>query len=135
MLLDAIFFQSLDLFAAASLESLTKISEVARKQFYKKETLILNRTEAQDSFVYVLKGWIKLCKESTEGEDIVLDILPTHSYCGDPFIDQPKKNPTYSIHAISDIELVKIPLTVIKQAILNDHGLALSFLQYNLQKA
>ncbi|MCD6048528.1 MAG: hypothetical protein K0S08_2175 [Gammaproteobacteria bacterium] len=126
--------QSISLFSNISPESFKKIAGIAKVHFYKKGTYILNDSQAQNTFLYVVNGWIKLFKESSDGEEIIIDILTNSHYCGEQFIFQTDVENIYTALAISDIKVLTLPLQTLKQLIQTDHILSLNFLQATLQK-
>lgn len=128
------FFRSINLFSQASTISLEGINKLAKRHFYKKSILILNDSQVQNTFLYVVKGWIKLSKESFDGDEIIIDILTDGHYCGEQFFFQADTNETYSIQAISDVEVLTLPLQLLRQLIKSDHQLTLNFLEAVLQK-
>ena len=132
--MDAVFFQSIALFSKASSESLAELSQVAKRHFYKKGTVILNTKEAMQTFVYVMDGWIKLFQDSAEGEEIIMDVLTKDHYCGEAFVFHANPNESYVAQAISDIEIFTIPIQTLKQVILADQKISLSFLESTLKK-
>lgn len=132
--MEASFFQLISLFSKAASESLEKLSQIAKRHFYKKGTLILNTKEAAHTFLYVMNGWIKVFRESAEGEEVIVDVLTNDHYCGEAFIFHPSLKDSYIAQAISDIEIFTIPMQALKQLVLSDQQISLNFLEASLKK-
>lgn len=129
------FFQNIKLFSSISSNSLERIANDSKRSFYKKGVMILDQSQCRHTFLYVVKGWLKLSKESADGEEIIEDILaPTH-YCGESFLfDIEKTAAAYTVYSIADIEVITISLELLKQLMTEDNALSLNFLQVTLQK-
>jgi len=128
------FLNQLSFFSQASLESLEIISRLAKKHSYKKGTLILDYNESATTFLYLITGWIKIFKESSNGKEVIIDILNDHHYCGEQFIFQKYENELYKVQSISDTEIFTISTPSLYQVILSDNLLSMSLLQTTLQK-
>lgn len=128
------FFKSIELFSQASPESLELLSNSAERVSYKKSSIILAQHQSSAVFLYLINGWIKLYKESAEGAEIVVDILSQENYCGESFLFEEKTEEVYTAQSISDVDIITVPIQFLKQLMLEDHSLSLSFLQAALQK-
>ncbi len=80
------FFQSIELFSQASPESLERLSTIAERTAYKKNNIILTPHQSNTMFLYLMYGWVKLYKESAEGDEIVVDVLAQENHCGESFL-------------------------------------------------
>lgn len=125
--------QSISLFASLPPQVITEITRHAKSHYYKKGTLIFDSHEANQSFVYVLKGWIKLFRESTDGAEVIVDILNEQHFAGENFLFNGEQE-TYSCEAISDVEIITIPTHILRQLVEENHQLTLNFFKYTLQK-
>jgi len=129
------FFQSIPLFSHASSRTLQQVEHLAKRSFYKKGNVILDQLQCRHTFLYVAKGWLKLFKESADGEEIIEDILTQGHYCGESFIfDNNKTAAIYTVQSISDLEIMTLPITLLEQLIVEDHALSLNFLKATLHK-
>ena len=123
------------LFSHASPKTLEEISCVSKRSFYKKGIIVLDSQQSRNTFLYVVKGWLKVFKESADGEEIIEDILANTHYCGESFLfDTEKTTPVYSVQSIADVEIITLPIENLKKLILEDPSLSLNFLQATLQK-
>ncbi|WP_116964396.1 Crp/Fnr family transcriptional regulator [Fastidiosibacter lacustris] len=128
------FFQCIGLFSQASQESLKRLSQIAKRYVYKKDAIVFNHAQSQQTFLYVITGSIKLYKQSIDGEEIIVDVLTQSHYCGENFLFTSSKEYTYEAQSISHLEIFTLPIQSLKQLILSDHNLSLNFLQATLQK-
>ncbi|APC91648.1 MULTISPECIES: Crp/Fnr family transcriptional regulator [Francisella] len=127
-------FQAIELFSTASRKTIHQLSNLASDFFYKKNTLVLDYDQSIQNFLYVTAGWLKLCKVSVDGEEIIIDVLSKDHHCGESLIFNPSKEEVYMAYALSNIEGFTLPLAELKQLMVYDNGLALSFLQAMSQK-
>lgn len=67
--------QNIHLFSQASEETLRHFAKAAHQHFYKKSVIVLDQRECSHTFLYVIKGWVKIFKESADGEEIIVDVL------------------------------------------------------------
>ncbi|MCD6045245.1 MAG: hypothetical protein K0R48_408 [Gammaproteobacteria bacterium] len=128
------FFQKIKLFSQASPTSLQQISHAAKKRLYKKGTIILDRYQSQQTFLYVINGWIKLFRESSDGEEVIVDMLTQNHHCGATFLFESKEEDTYMAKSISEIEIFTLPTTLLKRLVASDHNLSLCLMHSILQK-
>ncbi|MCE3237752.1 MAG: hypothetical protein K0R24_733 [Gammaproteobacteria bacterium] len=128
------FLQNVHLFSRASTISLQRLSYVLKQHSYKKGAVILDHYQSQQTFLYVIQGWVKLFKESSEGEEIILDVLTRNHYCGETFLFKFQEQDAYTAKSISDLEVFTLPMGLLKQVIISDHNLSLNFLKETLQK-
>ncbi len=122
------------LFTKVEPKNLEIISNLAKLRLYKKGTLILNYDQSHTTFLYAIKGWIKLFKESTDGKEVIVDILNNHSYCGEQFLFQKQENELYKAHSISDVEVFTMPIKSFYELVLSDNHLSATLLQNRLRK-
>ncbi len=128
------FFKKTPLFSAATPDTLRTLSQLAKRHSYKKGCLILNNKQASHTFLYVINGFLKIFKESTNGEEVIVDILSKDHHCGEYFIFQPNQDEAYHAQAITDVEIFTLQISPLRKLITGDHQLTLQFLQYTLQK-
>lgn len=129
------FFQSIELFSQASPESLERLSESAQITSYKKSSIIITQHQSDTIFLYLIHGWVKLYRESAEGDEIIVDVLAQENHCGESFLfEESQIEENYTAQSISDVEILTLPVQCLKQLMLEDHSLSLSFLQATLQK-
>jgi CRP-like cAMP-binding protein len=127
-------FQKLPLFKDIQLHILTAISQASKLNYCKKSIVFYDALDAEKSyFYYIIKGWVKLFTVSLEGIEIVRDILTDNQHFNEKFLCQDHTE-ALSAQALSDIQIIMIPLSVLKQALAQDSQLTLNFLNASLQK-
>lgn len=127
--------QELNIFNGISARTLNDLASFAKIQHYKKKDIILNDKDVKNIFVYILKGWVKLFKDSANGDEIIVDILGDGHHCGEQFIFTIHNQETYQVECISsDLEILILPMTVLKRQLSEDHQLALNFLKDTIEK-
>lgn len=125
-LLDAL--RRAPIFADCSDTSLTAIVEQAHTETAAKgKILFLNGDEAT-SFFYVTQGWVKLFRETLDGTQAIVDILPQGSIFGETAIFGDGVYP-YSVEAVEDCKLLRIPLSALKRQIEEEPKLAFGMLK------
>lgn len=124
----------MSLFQQVSTNSLKKISSTAKKHKYKKGSTIFNGHSHELPFLIVTQGSVKIFKESAEGEEIIVDILASWQYYGEQFVFNISDNEIYTGIALSDLSLITLPLSLLKQLVIGDHQLAINFLKTSFEK-
>ncbi len=127
-------FQSVSLFSGISPDSLHALSQLTKQQVFKKGEVILDFPHSSKTFLYVLKGWIKLFKESAEGEEIIVDVLTNTQHCGETFAFNENPTDYYEAQSLSETEVLTLPIEGLKKLMFTDHALSINFLQAALQK-
>lgn len=129
-----IFLKKLDLFSGASPKSLAALSSSLQTHEVKKNALVLNAQQSPHHFLYVINGWAKIFKESAAGEEIVLDVLSAHDHAGEAFIFEAPEQASYTVIAVSNLKFFLLPVSILKEHLMLDHALSLSFLTNTLKK-
>ena len=130
----AVNFQHLELFKNILPETLQTIRTEVKQRHYPKGTLVLANASFERCFCYIITGYVKLFKETYEGEEVILDLLSSGYFFGEQTLFEKKAEHLYSIQAVSDLELFTWSVSLIRQLIDQDHQLAINFLKNNLLK-
>lgn len=126
--------QKLAIFNNVSNHTLHELAAYAKLQHYKKKDIVLNDKDVQNIFLYIVKGWVKLFKDSANGDEIIVDILGDEHHCGEQFIFPIHNQELYQVEAISLVEVLAIPMAVLRRQITEEHQLALNFLKSAIEK-
>jgi CRP-like cAMP-binding protein len=132
-MVDVKVLSSIALFQSLPASELAALAQSAKLQYYKKGTLIFDEDKASHYFIYAIKGWVKLSRSSADGAEVIIDVFNDNHYAGETFLFEENSN-AYCVEAISDLELLMIPIAQFKQFILAYHTLALALLQTTLNK-
>lgn len=130
------FFQSIALFSKASESSIVECERLAKDHFYKKGEFLLRSTQEQNVFLYVIRGWVKVAKESGEGEEIIVDVLTQQDYYGEQQVFQTDNigADLAALQALTDTYIFTLPIPSLKKLTYSDPALSLGFMQHNLAK-
>lgn len=102
------------------------INQAAFKQYNKKHLLFVHNDNAQ-SFYIVKHGWVKLFRETLDGDEAVVDILTHGQMFGDNAMFGDGCYP-YSAEVVEDAEIYELPLSLLKEHITTNNRLALNML-------
>lgn len=115
------------LFARASESLLENFVQAAQIVTLKKgDTLFLQDDEA-DAFYIVLTGWLKLFRETLDGNEAVIDMVTNgHIFAETSILEDGVHS--YGASAIEDVRVLRLPTAILKKAITEDNTMALSML-------
>ena len=115
------------LFARASDSLLDNFVQAAQVMSLKKgDTLFLQDDEA-DAFYIVLSGWVKLFRETLDGNEAVIDMVTNGHIFAETSILEDSVH-SFGASAIEDVRVLRLPTALLKKAIAEDNGMALSML-------
>lgn len=83
------------------------------KQYKKNQPIFLHGDEA-DRFIIVVNGWVKLHRETPEGEEAIIELLTRGDVLGEAAIFGNAKYP-FSAHVTEESQLIEIPSKVLKE--------------------
>ena len=130
---DIELLSSIALFQSLPSDVLTKLSQAARLQYFKKGTLLFDETKASHYFIYAIKGWVKLYRTAADGSEVIIDVFNDNQYAGEIFLFE-ENGRSYCVEAIYDLELMVIPIEQLKLFITEYHSLSLVLLKATLNK-
>jgi CRP-like cAMP-binding protein len=115
------------LFARASENLLDTFVQAAQVVTLKKgDTLFLQDDDA-DAFYIVLTGWLKLFRETLDGNEAVIDMVTNgHIFAETSILEDGVHS--FGASAIEDVKVLRLPTALLKKAITEDNGMALSML-------
>ena len=123
---------SLSLFQSITSNTLKTIISTSKIKSFRKNTF-LNTDHAHSYFAYILKGHVKIFKETVEGKETVLDILAKQHFFGEDlcFEEHP---PCPCIQCIDEVDLIIWPTSTVKRLLHEEHQLCLNFLKHKIHK-
>lgn len=83
------------------------------KQYTKNQVIFLHADNA-DRFFIVLSGWVKLHRETPEGEEAIIGLLTRGDIFGEAAIFCEAKYP-FSAHCAEEAQLIEIPASTLKE--------------------
>lgn len=122
------YLQSLSLFSGQ--EDLL-LSQFAEKAIYSQldvgESLFF-QDDPLNNFYVILSGWIKVYRTTQDGNDSVFDILTGSQLCGETAILD-GDHYSFTATVIEKAEVLKIPATILNNAIKNNNQMAFAMLK------
>jgi CRP/FNR family cyclic AMP-dependent transcriptional regulator len=105
--MDSEFFKQIPLFSELSDRELEKIIQVATKQKYHKDNIILIEEEVGSTMFIILSGRVKISRISDDGREVILSILSEGDFFGEmSLLDGHTRSA--SVTAIEESELLVI---------------------------
>lgn len=104
------------LFASLSDEEITCFHNAAQPRSYKKGKILYLQGEPAENFYVICSGWIKLFHTMPEGEEVIVDMLTSGHIVGESAIFDHDCY-TSSAQVVSAVQLLSIPLKVLKERI------------------
>ncbi len=99
----------------------------AHKLRYEKGRLLFVHGDKSEHFYFIKSGWVKLFRETLDGAQAVIDILPGQNLFGETSIFENDTYP-YSAEVVEAAEILALPLSILKNEIENNNKLALNML-------
>lgn len=124
---------SIPLFQSQHADVMSKLTQFAKVQYFKKGALIFDDTKAPHYFIYSIKGWVKLYRTASDGTEVIVDVFNDHQYAGETFLFE-ENSSAYFVEAISDLELLIISNEHLKSLIIEHHLLSIALLKATLNK-
>jgi len=90
-------------------------SSATSKSVKKGQVLFMHEDEATHFYV-IKQGWVKLFRETYDGDEVVVDVLNDGHIFGETSIFE-QDIYSYGAQAVEDVELISIPLSVLKNKI------------------
>lgn len=106
------------------------VERLARQSYVQishKNHLLLLHQDPADKFYIILSGWIKLFRETLDGAQAIVDILPSGHMFGETSIFEGDTYP-YNAEAVEPTELLVLPLDLLKKEIKDNPNLAMEML-------
>lgn len=116
------------IFDVCSEPNLHDLAAKSMIRYYEKGKVFFLSDDAADYFYIVVKGWVKLFRETLDGEQAVIDILSQDHVFGETSIFHNHEYP-YSAEAVEDCTVLSIPTKALEQLIVANSEFALGMLQ------
>ncbi|GAB4346203.1 MAG: Crp/Fnr family transcriptional regulator [Gammaproteobacteria bacterium] len=118
---------SIPLFGEVSEEHLRRIASESRELHVKRGVILFNKGDPSSGFYFVIDGQIKLAFLTHDGNEKVLEIIPSGMSFGEAVMFLRKPAPVYA-QATRESHLVFIPRDAVVREIEADHHFALAML-------
>lgn len=113
-------------------ETMGKIAAGANVQTYEKGKILFVQQDPAERYYVILSGWVKLFRETMEGAQVVVDMLPAGKLFGEMAVFNEDSCP-YSAEIIEKAEIVSFPLAPLKAEIRKNGALTLNMLHHMAQ--
>lgn len=115
------------LFAAMPEDMIALFSSAAATITLKKADQLFLQDDPAEWFYFIASGWIKLFRETIEGDEAVLDVLTKGHIFGEAAVFDGGIH-TVGAAVAEDAVLVRLPISLLKSAITKNHEVALGML-------
>ncbi len=119
--------QETELFQAMSDQEAYGLFAASQKVELEKGTILHLQGDKADWFYLVLSGWVKIFRETLDGEEAVIDLATRGQFIGELAL---LEGGTYSCNAAiaETTTLLRMPSSMLSAAIKNNHSVALAML-------
>jgi CRP-like cAMP-binding protein len=124
---------SLKLFENIQADTLTTILSTVKIKTYKKGTTWYDPQGENIACCYIMKGAIKLFKQTLDGKEVIIDVVEKSQFFGEQQLFEKPSDP-YWVKVISPLQIMTWPFGLFKKLILTDHQLTLNLLKYKIEK-
>ena len=121
-------FRGLPIFSGVDDACIDQLWATGHPQIIGKGKLLFVRDDPGDTFYLVLSGWVKLFRETLDGEEAVIDILSTSHLFGESTIFD-GGNHTFSAMAVEPTQVLAFPTSALARAVEDNSQLALGMLK------
>ncbi len=121
------YLKAATVFRNCSPTSLKNLSEKAQVKHVKKGQLLFVSGQEAEYLYIILTGWVRLYRETENGDQAIIDVLSTDDIFGDHAIFENMKY-GYSADSVDESILISIPMSLFKNEIETNHSFTLGFL-------
>jgi CRP-like cAMP-binding protein len=119
---------TLPLFADCSPDQLQRLAGRASVEFCPKGKMLFIAGEPAQACYILLNGWVKLYRETLDGTQAIIDILPAGFLFGETALYEDKSYP-FSAEIVEAATIICLPLSVLEQEMQRDLKLAFMMLR------
>jgi len=109
------FLGNIKFFSAFPENNLEKFLQEANIKIYRKNFNLFLRGDKAESLFVILNGWVKLYRETPEGEDVIVSLLTKGDIFGETSMFDTREY-NFSAVTLSDASVAEIPLSTVKNA-------------------
>lgn len=120
-------YREIPLFQNCRPEAIRRLSDSSYTHQYEKGKILFIHGDVAERFYLVQKGWVKLFRETLDGNQAVVDILREGHVFGETSIFEEGHYP-YSAEVVEPAEIVSFPLSELKSEIEANNKMALNML-------
>jgi CRP-like cAMP-binding protein len=121
------------LFSSVDIHLLELLASKASLKTYPKNKILFLSEDAADYFYIIADGWVKLFRETLDGEEALVDVLNTGHIFGETAIFEHDLY-AYGAEVVEESTLVALPLSLLKQQIEENRQLSMQMRDVTLTK-
>ncbi len=103
-------------------------ANACQAQEYERDKILFLQDDPAEWFYIIASGWIKLFRETMDGHETVLDTLTTGQSFGEIAVLEDDTH-TYGACIVEKAVLYRLPISLLKKTVEENHKVALSMLQ------
>ncbi|MCM2344695.1 MAG: Crp/Fnr family transcriptional regulator [Alphaproteobacteria bacterium] len=120
---------TLDFFAAFPADLLKKLHDSGRRVSYTKGQVLFTQDDPAEWFYMIESGWVKLFRETLDGDEVILDVLPAGYVFGETTMFENGAYP-YGAEIVEAGDLTAYPVALLADCVRGNGDLALAMLQH-----
>lgn len=120
---------TVDFFTALAPDKLKKLHEEGRTTSYTKGQILFTQDDPAEWFYMIESGWVKLFRETLDGNEVILDVMPHGFLFGEISMFEKGTHP-YGAEIVENATLTSYPISLLKEYIEAQPELALALLQH-----
>lgn len=124
---------TIDFFGTIPAPLLKSLHEAGRESSYTKGQVLFTQDDPAEYFYMIESGWVKLFRETLDGDEVILDVLPHGFVFGETSMFEGKTYP-FGAEIVEASRLTAYPVTLLKEYLESNAGLALAMLQHVASK-
>jgi len=125
--------QTIEFFQHLPKDTLSQLEQAGQTTNYHKGQLIFMQDDPAEWFYMVETGWVKLFRETLDGHEVILDVLPAGTLFGETSIFENENYP-YAAEIVEAGKITAYPLHILEKQINNNSMLALEMLKHLSRK-
>jgi len=119
----------LDIFKNCDKQTYNTVTAGAVTQIFEKGKILFVQEEQAERYYMMISGWVKLFRETLDGAQAVIDILPKSSIFGEMSIFNDDLYP-YSAEIVDNAHVISLPLATLKSEINKNGTLTMNMLRH-----
>ncbi len=120
---------TIDFFTTIPAPLLKVLHESGRENSYTKGQVLFTQDDPAELFYMIESGWVKLFRETLDGDEVILDVLPRGFIFGEASMFEGQTYP-FGAEIVEAGRLTAYPVALLKEYILSHSGLAVAMLQH-----
>ena len=121
-------FNHVPLFDGLPPDELRQYTDHAIGKHYTKKHVLYVRDDEAEWFYVIERGWVKLFRETLDGEEAIIDVLSNGQICGENAIFNDGRYVS-SAEVVEDAVIYQLPVSLLKTHITSNNKLALNMLR------